>query len=296
MISAYTYVVTDRKTQMIYVGVRWRNQSLGITPEEDLGKKYFTSSKIVKNIAKMRFEDLSWKIDRLHETRQDAITREAELYHLLESRYGRDRMLNKVAPDIALMLNRSPNPNDLRTEEDWDRIICQAKETRENWTQEERERAKENLSNAAKKRNEVYGERMWNPMIAKKDELYGRNASIEDILMIKYGPEEGQRRVSDLQKKRLKSIQAMSTEKALLKRKSTREERYGDSYHSLEGRKRLSESKKGTSNPSWKGYVYTPEGIFTTAKEAKERLGISGDTLRKRMKDFPDLYFYKKEK
>jgi hypothetical protein len=296
MISAYTYTVTDRQTEMVYVGVRWRNQSLGITPEEDLGKKYLTSSKVVKNIAKTRPEDLLWKIDRLHETRQDAITREAELYHFLENRYGKDKMLNKVAPDIALMLNRSPNPNDLRTEEDWDRIIQQTKETRENWSESRKKQAQENLSKGCEERNRRHGERMWSSMIEKKDELYGRNASIEEMLMLKYGAEEGPIRVAEYIKNRAEGMSRVDKSSVSQKRTQTMREKNNGAYFSPESARSISESQKGINNSSWKGYVHTPEGIFTTAKEAREKLGISGNELRKRMKDSPDLYFYKKEK
>lgn len=45
MILPYVYRVTNRSTLEFYIGVRWANKA---PAEEDLGFKYFTSSKVVK--------------------------------------------------------------------------------------------------------------------------------------------------------------------------------------------------------------------------------------------------------
>ena len=48
MVMAYVYKVTNKITGQFYFGSRTNNVAKGRTPEEDLWKYYFTSSKIVK--------------------------------------------------------------------------------------------------------------------------------------------------------------------------------------------------------------------------------------------------------
>ena len=55
-ISPYVYCGIHRITNEIYYGVRYGNVRLRRSPEEDLGTKYFTSSKFVKN----RFNEFDW--------------------------------------------------------------------------------------------------------------------------------------------------------------------------------------------------------------------------------------------
>ena len=47
---AYVYKVTNKITGQFYFGSRTNNVAKGRTPEEDLWKYYFTSSKIVKDL------------------------------------------------------------------------------------------------------------------------------------------------------------------------------------------------------------------------------------------------------
>ncbi len=49
MIDAYVYLVTNKLTGQFYYGYRYRNQTLGINPENDLWITYFTSSNRIKN-------------------------------------------------------------------------------------------------------------------------------------------------------------------------------------------------------------------------------------------------------
>lgn len=50
MIQAYVYKVTNKKTGHFYYGSRTNNVRHGRTPEEDLWKYYFTSSKRIKDM------------------------------------------------------------------------------------------------------------------------------------------------------------------------------------------------------------------------------------------------------
>lgn len=49
MINAYVYTITNKITGEFYHGYRYRNQTLGITPENDLWITYFTSSNRIKS-------------------------------------------------------------------------------------------------------------------------------------------------------------------------------------------------------------------------------------------------------
>jgi len=48
MIDAYVYRITNKITGEFYHGYRYRNQTLGIEPEDDLWVRYFTSSNRIK--------------------------------------------------------------------------------------------------------------------------------------------------------------------------------------------------------------------------------------------------------
>ncbi len=50
MLKAYTYKVTNKITGQFYFGSRTNNIAKGRTPEEDIWKCYFTSSKTVKRL------------------------------------------------------------------------------------------------------------------------------------------------------------------------------------------------------------------------------------------------------
>ena len=63
MIDAYVYKVTNKITSEFYYGYRYKNQTLGITPEYDLWIIYFTSSiRIKKDIEKYGKESFTTEI------------------------------------------------------------------------------------------------------------------------------------------------------------------------------------------------------------------------------------------
>jgi len=57
MIEAYVYRVTNNVTGQFYYGYRYKNQKLGIHPENDLWVNYFTSSNRIKNDIKKYGKD-----------------------------------------------------------------------------------------------------------------------------------------------------------------------------------------------------------------------------------------------
>lgn len=65
MFEAYVYRVTNTITGQFYYGYRYKNQTLGITPENDLWINYFTSSNRIKADIKQYGKD-SFKVEILY--------------------------------------------------------------------------------------------------------------------------------------------------------------------------------------------------------------------------------------
>ena len=66
----YTYLLVRKSDNLKYHGVRYANTKLGLSPEEDFGKKYFTSGKLRKEFKKHpeRFEyTVKWTFDTVDE-------------------------------------------------------------------------------------------------------------------------------------------------------------------------------------------------------------------------------------
>jgi hypothetical protein len=73
----YTYLVKCIPTGQVYYGLRWRNK---VSPELDLWKKYFTSSKKVKALIKIYGKDaFHYEIRKLHKNADDAFTWERKV-------------------------------------------------------------------------------------------------------------------------------------------------------------------------------------------------------------------------
>ena len=60
--------------------------------------------------------------------------------------------------------------------------------------------------------------------------------------------------------------------------------------HSLQSKKRMSDSAKGKNNSNWKGLWITPMGVFTTSREAAAACGISKAVLISRCRGYRYQY------
>lgn len=70
--EAYTYIVFCIPTNQYYYGVRWGNK---ISPKEDLWVKYFTSSKLVKQlISKHGKDSFRTSVRKVFSSKEDAIS------------------------------------------------------------------------------------------------------------------------------------------------------------------------------------------------------------------------------
>lgn len=65
MIDAYVYRITNKITGEFYHGYRYRNQTLGIEPEDDIWVRYFTSSNRIKKDLK-RYGKESFNVEIIY--------------------------------------------------------------------------------------------------------------------------------------------------------------------------------------------------------------------------------------
>lgn len=76
-ISPYVYCGVHTVTKEFYYGVRYGNVRINCLPEEDLGIKYFTSSRYVKP----KFNEFEWTILAQFVSKEDALAFEEKLIH-----------------------------------------------------------------------------------------------------------------------------------------------------------------------------------------------------------------------
>jgi hypothetical protein len=112
-VSAYVYQGIHKITHEIYFGARYANISIGIRPEEDLGKKYFTSCKNVKN----RFHEFEWIILAQFGSKHDALLFEDDL---IRNNWKNPLLINKNRggkkfhrPDNYIQKPKSPYPKSI---------------------------------------------------------------------------------------------------------------------------------------------------------------------------------------
>ena len=92
MIDAYVYKITNKITNEFYYGYRYKNQSLGILPENDLWVKYFTSSnRIKKDLA--QYGKTSFDIDIIYKN-SDSVKCWRYEQALIQEHWGDPKMLN----------------------------------------------------------------------------------------------------------------------------------------------------------------------------------------------------------
>lgn len=92
MFEAYVYRVTNTITSQFYYGYRYKNQTLGIAPEQDLWVKYFTSSNRIKNDITQYGKD-SFKVEILYKN-IDSIKCWQQEQILIRDNWGDSLLLN----------------------------------------------------------------------------------------------------------------------------------------------------------------------------------------------------------
>jgi hypothetical protein len=89
----YTYLIKCTINNKFYYGVRWGNKVL---PSEDLWIKYFTSSKVIKNLINQYGKDaFLFEVRKVFITKQEAITWEETVLRRLKVLKSPDTWLNK---------------------------------------------------------------------------------------------------------------------------------------------------------------------------------------------------------
>ena len=87
-ISPYVYKGVHRTSKKFYFGVRYRNETLKLVPYDDLGIKYFTSSKFVKS----NFHEFEWEILAQFCDKKDALAFEDTL---IKEHWGNPLLINR---------------------------------------------------------------------------------------------------------------------------------------------------------------------------------------------------------
>lgn len=117
-ISAYTYLLkfnVGHETKYYY-GVRYGNVRLGLKPSDDLFKKYFTSSKSVKNLIQQNILPSEIIIHKVFENYQDACKFEVDFLTRIGARNRKD-FINLVSHfDNSLPYSHSNNGRVLSTD------------------------------------------------------------------------------------------------------------------------------------------------------------------------------------
>ena len=89
----YTYLIKCTINNKFYYGVRWGNK---VPPSEDLWIKYFTSSKVIKNlINQYSKEAFLFEVRKIFTTKQEAIAWEEAVLRRLKVLKSPDIWLNK---------------------------------------------------------------------------------------------------------------------------------------------------------------------------------------------------------
>jgi hypothetical protein len=102
-IKAYCYIITRLSDNKKYFGVRWANIKFKRTPNEDFGKYYFSSHKILKKEFKKYPERFKFEITNTFDDKESAIDYEAKKN---KSYIYDDSWLNKQA--YPAILNNTP--------------------------------------------------------------------------------------------------------------------------------------------------------------------------------------------
>jgi hypothetical protein len=89
----YTYLIKCTINNKFYYGVRWGNK---VPPSEDLWVKYFTSSKVIKNLINRYGKDaFLFEVRKVFTTKQEAIAWEETVLRRLKVLKSSDIWLNK---------------------------------------------------------------------------------------------------------------------------------------------------------------------------------------------------------
>lgn len=143
----YVYKITDKKTNKFYIGARCSK----ITPDSDLGIKYFSSSKIVKSLISINGVD-----NFIFEIINNTFTSWKEAYDyeqsIIFSFWGNPQLLNKSCyygkKDFGVISSESKNLISKKSSEMWknDEMVTKIKESqKKSWTPERKQIQSERL-------------------------------------------------------------------------------------------------------------------------------------------------------
>ena len=94
-IKPYTYLIKFKPTNKFYYGSRVKNVKLGLEPEQDLMKKYTTSSREINSLIKEHGLDaFEWEVRKTFNTIKEAVDWEKRVLTKCKVLYNRDKWFN----------------------------------------------------------------------------------------------------------------------------------------------------------------------------------------------------------
>ena len=262
----FYYIVGWSNEQKYYIGSRYAN---GCDPS-DLGTKYFTSSKVVKEKWKEQPPDIV-QVLLTFETKEQAREWEATALH------------NFGVPNNPMFLNKSAGTKGFRAPEvAWNKGLKTGYVTSGFNGRTHTEETKKHLSEKMKSRvlTEEHKQALYN---ATQDPVVKRKKA--EASKKRWADPEYKKRMSDKRKGRVNSATTREKLSAANKGKLV----------SSETRAKLSAANKGKPRINKRKLIQTPIGEFLGRKEACDNLKITDSQLDTLMKRQPHLYYYGKK-
>jgi group I intron endonuclease len=251
MILPYVYILTNLETKEFYIGYRYKNVRLGLRSDEDIGKKYFTSSKYIKPIFH------KFKIQILAE------------FFSSDDAYDFEQNLIKESVKNTLCLNRHyQNRSDKR-------FVLKGPHTEESKRKMRKPHGKINRT--------APGHAPWNKGLTKHNDprlstMALNRAKVGNKHQI--GQKHSEERTKKIQSKLLNRIvpDDQKLKMSLAKKGKTWEEIYGVNGALKKKSQKLVRGKNHFKSRS----VYTPDGMFDTVTSARKYFNIAEQTIRNR--------------
>lgn len=253
MILPYVYLLTNKETKEFYIGYRCKNVSLGLKSTDDLGKKYFTSSKYVKPVF--------YKFDTLIL---------AEFFSASHA-YEFEQELIKQNIRNPLCLNGHYQSDTTRKF-----VLTGSKHTEEAKNKMRKPHGKINRN--------APGHAAWNKGLTKETDIRIMQMSINRSIAGN-GHQNGKKLKESTRKKIREKLQGRvvpDVEKermSIAKKGKTWEQIYG-----VEGaaKKRLAAKENSGKHNSLSKPVNTPQGVFASVTEARKYFNVAEATIRSR--------------
>lgn len=261
MILPYVYKLINKITNKFYFGYRSKNVRLNLKAEEDIGVKYLTSSKYIKNnFENFRVEILAefFSANDAYDYEQELISQHFNDINCLNRHYQKRNEKGRFKHDLP-----------------------------------HTEKSKEKMRGTRGKINRTRpGHPAWNKGLTKNNDLRVAKLSLNRQLAgndHQIGAKYSQDRIDKIKKKLIGRKVPIDQKQKMsnAKKGKTWEEIYGKQEAAR--RKANAKSRTGSNHSNSKS-ISTPDGIFDSITQAVLYFGVSDYTIRKRCLSTKDLW------